>query len=169
LYAGRFDEARSGFEIAAAMLTGEERAEALRLLAILRSGSEAELRALATAQRARVEGRQREAVERLLDGLERTPASAARPALLLWAGELALGAGAIERAEEVLRHIPRVYPNSGEAPVALVTLAEGLAAQGRPSEAIALLEMLIIEYPNSALTPLGRRRLAELREEVPRS
>jgi hypothetical protein len=32
-----------------------------------------------------------------------------------------------------------------------------------------VLEQLIIEYPKSALTPIGRRRLAELREQVPSS
>ncbi len=53
--------------------------------------------------------------------------------------------------------------------MALVTLAEALAAKGRREEAIVLLEALILDYPESALTPLGRRRLAELREEVPRS
>jgi hypothetical protein len=53
--------------------------------------------------------------------------------------------------------------------VALVALAESLAARGEREEAITLLERLILDYPESALTPLGRRRLAEIREEVPRS
>ncbi len=48
-------------------------------------------------------------------------------------------------------------------------LAEALAGDGRGLEAIALLEDLILRYPDSALTPVARRRLAELREEVPRS
>ena len=53
--------------------------------------------------------------------------------------------------------------------MALVTLAEALAAEGRLMSAIELLETLILEYPESALTPLGRRRMAELKDEVPRS
>ncbi len=104
-------------------------------------------------------------MRRLDDG----SASSVRPALLLWAGELALEAKRADRAEEVLRRIVERYPAAGEAPVALVTLAESLAARDRREEAIALLERLILDYPESALTPLGRRRLAELREEVPRS
>jgi hypothetical protein len=51
----------------------------------------------------------------------------------------------------------------------MMTLAEELAVSGRLSEAIALLEDLILDYPESALTPIGRRRLAELKEEIPRS
>jgi tetratricopeptide (TPR) repeat protein len=169
LYAGRYDEARAEFDIAAALLKGEERGDALRFLSFLRDGNEAELRAVAGAHRGRSQGRHREAVEWLLDGLERAPSSAARPALLLWAGEWAVQVGAVERGEEALRWIPKFYPNSGEAPVALVSLAETLAGDGRAVEAMALLEKLILDYPESALTPLGRRRLAELREEVPRS
>ncbi len=48
-------------------------------------------------------------------------------------------------------------------------LAELLAATHREPAAIDLLESLILEYPESALTPLARRRLAELSGEVPRS
>ena len=57
------------------------------------------------------------------------------------------------------------------------SIAGGRSADGpasaesadRPSAAIELLERLILDYPDSALTPLGRRRLAELKQEVPRS
>jgi TolA-binding protein len=80
-----------------------------------------------------------------------------------------MAGGAVAEAEQVLRRIPERYPRSGEAPVAMMTLAEELAVSGRLSEAIALLEDLILEYPESALTPIGRRRLAELKEEIPRS
>ncbi len=169
LYAGRYDEARAELEVAGAVMTGEGRGELLRILGFLRSANRQELEAMAVAHRASTEGRRREASRRLLDGLERAPASAARPALLLWAGDLALAAGDIETAEEVLNAIPRSYPGSGEAPVSLIRLAEALAAVDRRLEAIQLLETLILDYPDSALTPLGRRRLSELREEVPRS
>lgn len=169
LYAGRYDEARAEFEVAAATLGGEERGAALRFLGFVRNGSEAELRAVAAAQRALMEGRRLQAFDRLMDGLGNAPPSSARPAILLWAGELAVEEGATDRAEAVLRRIPELYPSSGEAPVALVTLAEALAESGRPTSAIELLETLILEYPESALTPLGRRRLAEFKQEIPRS
>ena len=169
LYAGQYDEARVEFEVAAASLSGEERGEALRFLGFLRNGNEAELKAVAEAHRNLREKRPVRAFDRLMDGLRGAPSSRARPAILLWAGEMAAGAGATERTETVLRRIPELYPESGEAPVALVTLAEALAADGKPASAIEILETLILEYPESALTPLGRRRLAELKEEVPRS
>ncbi|MGD8698927.1 MAG: tetratricopeptide repeat protein [Gemmatimonadales bacterium] len=169
LYAGRYDAARAELEVAAAVMTGERRGEVLRVLGFLRAANLRELEALATAHRAAAEGRQGEALRRLLDGLERSPASAARPALLLWAGDLALVAGDVEAAEEVLSTIPHLYPDSGEAPVALIRLAEALAAVDRQTAAIELLETLILDYPDSALTPLGRRRLAELKQEVPSS
>ena len=169
LYAGQYDEARYEFEIAAASLSGEERGEALRVLGFLRNGNERELKAVAGAHRALQENRVDRAFDRLMDGLRGAPSSRARPAILLWAGEMAADAGSSERAETVLRLIPELYPESGEAPVALVTLAEALAADGRPLSAIEVLETLILDYPDSALTPLGRRRLAELKEEVPRS
>jgi tetratricopeptide (TPR) repeat protein len=169
LYTGRYEEARAELEVAAATQTGGQRGEVLRLLVLLRSANGQELEAVAAAHRALVEGRGREAVRLLSEGLEGGPASAARPALLLWAGELAVAAGELEAAEETLRGIPDSYPNSGEAPVALIRLAETLATTGRQPEAIEQLERLILDYPDSALTPLGRRRLAELRQEVPRS
>ncbi len=168
LYDGRYAESRADFELAAATLRGAERSDALRLLRFLRDGSAAELRAVAAARRAQSDGRARDAFDALRDGLERAAPSAARPALLLWAGELALTAGALEAAEQALRDVWARYPESGEAPIAMMALAEALAGDGRTREAVALLEELIIEYPESALTPIGRRKLVELRDDVPR-
>jgi len=169
LYAGEYDEARTNFELAAATLTGADRSEAIRLLRLLRHASEDELRAVSAAHVAVIQHEPGVAFERLLGGLQDARPSAARPALLVWAGELAIEAGMIERAEAVLRRVPDLYPESGEAPLALMTLAEALTEVDRRDEAIAILETLIIDYPNSALTPIGRRRLAELNEEIPRS
>ncbi|UCC48412.1 MAG: hypothetical protein JSV41_13270 [Gemmatimonadota bacterium] len=166
LYAGNYDEARSRLEIAAAGLSGEPRSEALRLLGFLRDGVERELQAVAAAHRLVLRGRPLEASRRLADGLARATPSGARPALLLWAGELAIAGGSLEAGEEMLRRVLELYPGSGEAPVALLLLAEALAASARPAEAVALLEQLILGYPESAMAPIGRRRLAELREEV---
>lgn len=166
LYAGSYDQARLQIEVAVEGLSGEQRAEALRLLGFLRDGVERELEAVATAHRLVLRDRPLEASQRLADGLARATPSAARPALLLWAGELAIAGGSLERGEEMLRRIPEIYPRSGEAPVALLMLAEALAGSARPAEAVALLEQLILEYPESAMAPIGRRRLAKLREEV---
>lgn len=164
---GGYDEARAELEIAAQGLRGERRAEALRLLGFLQDANERELRVVAAAHRLVLGGRPLEASQRLADGLARATPSSARPALLLWAGELAIAGGSLARGEGMLRRIPEHYPRSGEAPVALLMLAEALAVSARPAEAAVLLEKLILGYPESALAPIGRRRLAELRHEVP--
>lgn len=169
LYDGEYEAARSKLEGAATALDGERRNRAIRLLRFLRDGSGRELKAVAEAHREFIRGRTEQASRRLLRGLERAPASGARPALLLWAGELALAAGDRREGQKVLRRLAEEHPASGEATVALMTLAETLAEQGRRDEAMVMLEKLILEYPGSALTPIARRRLAELREEVPRS
>lgn len=169
LYRGQHEAARSELEFAARGLRGEARGEAIRVLGFLRDGNTSELLAVAAAHRLERQGEPLRAFEELLDRLERAPASRARPAILLWAGELALAAGAVERGEVVLRSIADRYPDSGEAPVALLTLAEALNERGRSDEAITLLEQVIVDYPDSALTPIARRRLAEVEQEVPRS
>lgn len=169
LYAGDFEAAREELEAAVSVSTGEERGAALRLLRFLREAHEDELRAVARAQRRASRGEHLRAAEGLIDDLAGARRSAARPGLLLWAGELALEGDALELAETVLAAIPERYPESGEAPVALMRHGEVLADAGRTDEALALLERLIIDYPASALTPIARRRLAELQERVPRS
>ncbi len=170
LYAGRYDDARAELEMAVAALIGEERSEALRFLGFLRDANALELDAVAAAHRARLQDRTLQAFEDLMSGLREAPVSPARPGLLLLAGELAIAAGSIDRAEPLLRGIPERYPKSGEAPVALMKLADAVVRDTRRrSEAIDLLESLILDYPESALTPIARRRLAELEQQVPRS
>jgi tetratricopeptide (TPR) repeat protein len=168
-YSGDYEEARLGFEVAAARLSGAARVEALRTLNFLRNGSAAELQVAAAAQRLNLREGALEAHEELVRGLRRAAPSPARPALLLWAGELAIAGGSLDGAEAVLQRLGERYPGSAEAPVAIMMLAEALALNGRRADAIVVLEQLIIEYPKSALTPIGRRRLAELREQVPSS
>jgi predicted Zn-dependent protease len=165
-YGADYEEARLGFEVAAARLRGEARADALRILGFLNA---AELHAAAAAQRSGLQDGPLAAYEELVRGLERATPSPARPALLLWAGELAIAAASLKDAELVLQRVGERYPESGEAPVAMMMLAEARTAHGQRAEAMALLEELIIEYPQSALTPIARRRLAELRGEVPKS
>jgi tetratricopeptide (TPR) repeat protein len=169
LYRGEHEAARTELEFAAAALDGPARGVALRILAFLRKGNTAELMAVAAAHRASREGQPLRALDALAARLEGAPASEARPAIALWAGELAVAGGDLDRAESILRSIPERFPESGEAPVALVTLAEALAEGGREPAAVEVLEDLIVSYPGSAVTPIARRRLAELSGEVPRS
>ncbi|UCF18371.1 MAG: tetratricopeptide repeat protein [Gemmatimonadota bacterium] len=167
--AADYEEARSQLEIAAATLSGAARGDALRLLGFLRGGSRDELRAVAAAHLLVLRDEWLPAFDRLMRGLERAAPSEARPALLLWAGELAIKGRSVAQAAVVLRLISQRYPDAAEAPVALLNLADAYTAAGRSADAIIVLEELILKYPESALTPIGRRQLAELRDEVPRS
>jgi TolA-binding protein len=169
LYQHRNDEARRALEYAASSLSGEARGEAIRILAFLRNGSEAELTAVAAAHLAAYQGYTVRAADLLVDRLRRAPVSSARPGIELWAGELALRGGALDRAEPILQTIPDRYPDSGEAPIAMLKLAEAKATAGQSAAAVQLLEDLIIKYPKSAITPIARRRLSELQGQVPKS
>lgn len=169
LYERDYEKARAALEGAVPALQGDERNRAIRVLRFLRSANEEELRAVAAAHRLSMRGRTAQAFSHLWEALDAASPSEVRPALILWAGELALAGSGFGEAEEALRRVVREYPTSGEAPVALMALAEAISGAGRDEEAIPVLERLILEYPNSGLTPLARRRLAELREEVPSS
>lgn len=169
LYRGRHDEARRALEYAAASLSGEPRGDVLRILGFLRNGNTAELMAVAAAHQAMYRGNPAHAAEILVDRLNGAPTSAARPGIELWAGELALRGDALDRAEPILRSIPERFPDSGEAPVAMLTLAEAKTTAGEPAVAMQLLEDLIMKYPKSAIAPIARRRLSELQGQVPKS
>jgi TolA-binding protein len=55
------------------------------------------------------------------------------------------------------------------APAAELALAELMLDRRRTEEAVALLEHLILTYPESALVPQARRRLDQARGAVPRT
>ncbi len=71
------------------------------------------------------------------------------------------------RAVALWERLARDHPRSPEAPEALLAWARALRDAGRPQEAIATLETLLVEYPESALLPQARRDLDRLRGQVP--
>lgn len=167
LYAGRWEEALERFRFAAAARTGPARTAAIELATLLELASPAERDALATALRAVEAGRVATGVGAIA-ALPET-SGPARPGLLLWAAGQAR-AGGLPLAPALLRTIGRDHPEAAEAPAALLRLAEWVGAEpaGR-AEAQALLEKLILEYPSSALVPLARRQLDEMRARTPSS
>jgi hypothetical protein len=88
--------------------------------------------------------------------------------LRLLAGRLAAADGRGEAAERLYR--AAASPEApGTAPAAELALAELLARERRSEDAVALLEHLILTYPESALVPQARRLLDQVRGGVPQT
>jgi hypothetical protein len=105
-------------------------------------------------------------------GLERVagklPAQHGGAELHLLAGRLTAAAGKPLDAERLLR-AAAVKEAPATAPAAELALAELLVSSGRPTEAVELLEHLILTYPESALVPRARRKLDEARGGIPKT
>jgi hypothetical protein len=86
----------------------------------------------------------------------------------LLAGRLLLASGKMTDAERLLR-AATTRDAPGTAPAAELALAELLLASRRPTEAVELLEHLILTYSQSALVPQARRKLDEARGAVPKT
>lgn len=88
--------------------------------------------------------------------------------LNLLAGRLLLRTGKTADAERLLRAaMSREAP--GTAPAAELALADLLLSSKRSSEAVEVLEHMILTYPQSALVPQARRKLDEARGAVPKT
>jgi len=105
-------------------------------------------------------------------GLERVAAELAPQhggaELNLLAGRLLAATGRTAEAERLLRAATS-QEAPGTAPAAELALADLLLSSKRPGEAVALLEHLILTYPQSALVPQARRKLDEARGAVPKT
>jgi len=94
------------------------------------------------------------------------PAASGGSDLLLLAGRVRLARREVSAAERLFRAAAR---EGAPAPVAAgrYSLAELLARSGRGDEARAVLEQLIIEFPESATAPQARRLLDAVRVGLP--
>ena len=88
--------------------------------------------------------------------------------LRLLAGRLAAARGQHQAAERLYRAAATAEA-PGTAPAAELALGELLLRRERTDDAIALLEHLILTYPESALVPQARRLLDQARGAVPRT
>jgi tetratricopeptide (TPR) repeat protein len=88
--------------------------------------------------------------------------------LNLLAGRLLRATGNPKDAERLFR-AAAIREAPGTAPAAELALAELLLSTQRPGEAVAVLEHLILTYPQSALVPQARRQLDEARGAVPKT
>jgi tetratricopeptide (TPR) repeat protein len=89
--------------------------------------------------------------------------------------ELMLQVGRLQRARGQNADAERSFRTAAEAgaapttPAAALELARLLLAVGRKTESQATLEQLILDHPQSAVTPQARRLLDEIRGAVPRT
>lgn len=174
LYDGKWEGALEQARLAAMALTGPARTEAIELATLLEAASPTERKALAAALQHIEAGRVAEGIARVL-ALPKGRAAGgaggggARAGLLVWAARHAQAAR-LPLAAPLLEAVLSDHPQAPEAPAALLGLAEMAAAEpGGTARAQGLLERLILEYPASALVPVARRRLEELRLRVPTS
>jgi tetratricopeptide (TPR) repeat protein len=91
----------------------------------------------------------------------------AAPALLSIAARLEYARPATKRSFALWDRILKIYPKSPEAPEALLASARALRDLGDKAAAIARYESLLIDYPESALLPQGRRELGQLKGGAP--
>jgi hypothetical protein len=96
------------------------------------------------------------------------PSAQGRAEISLLAGRLHAASGKSAEAERLFR--AAASPEApATAPAAELALAELLISGRRGAEAVAVLEHIILTYPQSALVPQARRKLDEARGAVPRT
>ncbi len=91
----------------------------------------------------------------------------AASALLSLAARLEYARPATRKSLALWDRIVQQYPRSPEAPEALLASARALRDAGDKSGAMTRYETLLIDYPESALLPQGRRELGQLKGGVP--
>ncbi len=91
----------------------------------------------------------------------------AAPALLSIAARLEYTRPATKRSFAIWDRIVKEFPKSPEAPESLLASARALRAAGDKAGAQTRYESLVIDYPDSALLPQGRRELEQLKRETP--
>lgn len=166
ILAGRPTAARAHLELAAGVSAGRPggRIEALEMLTLVEDADSASLAALGrgivTASQAGDPGPLLESVSDW--SAERTPGGAS---LGSFAAEALDAVGKEEEARTVRISIVEGWPGSPEAARALLDLGR-IDRSENPGQAVAWLERLIIEYPESALAPIARRLLVEIQTGV---
>jgi tetratricopeptide (TPR) repeat protein len=148
--------------------TREEATTRTVLLALLQPIEGESLPALGEALLAVERGDTAAGVSALEKVAERLPEERGGADVRLYAGRVARVAGRTEDAERLFRAAD-VPSAKATAPAAELALAGLLADLERPKEAAAVLERMILGFPDSALIPQARRLLGEVRGAIPRT
>jgi len=164
---GRPGAARGHLQLAAAVPTGrpEGRIEAIELLSLVDGSDSSSMAALGLGV---VAATAMGDPGPLLESVDAWVGAGSEGGAGLAAFAAAeLDAANLERAARSVRiTLVRAWPRGPQAPRALLDLAR--SEQGEdPGQAAEWLERLIVEYPESAMAPVARRALAELRVGVP--
>ena len=164
---GRPGAARGHLQLAAAVPTGrpEERIEAIELLSLV-DGSDSSSMAALGAGVVAVTGVGDSGP--LLESVDFWVGAGSEGGAGLAAfAAVELDAASLEKAARSVRiKLVRAWPRGPQAPRALLDLARSERWED-PGQAAEWLERLIVEYPESAMAPVARRTLAELRDGVP--
>jgi tetratricopeptide (TPR) repeat protein len=140
--------------------------EAIQLISLLsRVGPEA-TRVVAFAAVLEHRGEPRVALDHLTGEMEKLPAED-RPALLAHAARLADATGRPELGVQLRQRLVADHADSPELPDVVLALARAQARLGQVADAIALLEKLILDRPNSSVVPAARRELDRLKGSTP--
>ena len=91
----------------------------------------------------------------------------AAPAFLSLAARLEYARPATKRSVAIWERIVKDFPKSPEAPESLLALARALRDAGDKAGALTRYESLLIDYPDSALLPQGRREMEQLKRGTP--
>lgn len=102
----------------------------------------------------------------VLEAVDGGPARAGRPALLGVAADAFVAAGRLEPAMALWRRLPEDHAGTSEAAIAMLELGRALLGED-PAAARTWLRRLVVEQPESAVSPLARRLLREVSEPSP--
>ncbi len=169
LYRGELGEARKALQSAGPYAgTRDEVTSRTTILALLQSLESDHDPALGQAFLTLARGDTMSAVNAFTSVGGRLPAGSGGAEVTLLAGRLAAASGHGDRAEPLLRRAAAA-DSSSAAPAAMFELARVLVGLQRASEAVPVLESLILNRPESAVVPQARRLLDELRGAVPKT
>ncbi len=166
----RGDIAGAGRDLAGAGPFASDRSDATErasVLAVLQVLDEDSLPALGAAYLALEQGDSARAAQGFAEIAGRLPAERGGGELFLLAGRLHQAQGRMPQAEQLFRQAGGAK-GTAAAPAARLELARELVRQGKQGDAIAALEQLILEFPESAVAPQARRLLDNVRGGVPR-
>ena len=152
--------ARTGRSLAEEGLSAAERTTRLRLLTMLSAGDSLEVRHAGRVAFGLHGSPATYDPTDPLEDLEGAPRGPGRPTVLAYLGDLAADADRVDLAGALRLRVAEEYPQSAEAPAAILALARS----ADPPDAREWLERLIVGYPESALAPVARRLLSELEE-----
>ncbi len=172
LYGGDLHRAAERFR-AAGPYTGERGAATERsaMLALLQQIPRDRFPELGAALLLLARGDSAPAVEALVDASARLGGDAGWGDVRLLAGRVAarLGDAHEARAAALFAGVVAAGGTGAAAPAAELEWGRLLVRQGRPDEAIAHLEHLILTWPASAVVPEARREIERARGAIPRS